>query len=228
MGLWNRRYHNQAGAGKYQHHAPHAVPGCCPSLAVLPGKGGEGRTLHGRNNHEGPYALYRGDWIDREVTLGNYYMEYYFGEKKLTKIVIPLCIIFLIVMFAGVVIAGGAPRMNLLYAVVFILVAPFAGGLIVGLDRKISARMQGRVGPPVLQPFYDVGKLFEKEKVVVDSSQNVYVLCYLVFIALSGAFFFAGEDLLLIIFAFTLAHVFLILGVYASNSPYSHIGAERE
>ncbi len=44
--------------------------------------------------------------IDREVTLGNYYMEYYFGEKKLTKIVIPLCIIFLIVMFAGVVIAG--------------------------------------------------------------------------------------------------------------------------
>jgi len=23
--------------------------------------------------------------------------------------------------------------------------------------------MQGRVGPPLLQPFYDVGKLFQKE-----------------------------------------------------------------
>ena len=118
--------------------------------------------------------------------------------------------------------------MNILYAIVFILLAPLAGGLIIGLDRKISARMQGRVGPPVLQPFYDVGKLFEKENVVVDSSQNVYVLCYLVFIAFSGAFFFAGGDLLLIIFAFTLAHVFLVLGAYASNSPYSYIGAERE
>jgi ech hydrogenase subunit A len=44
--------------------------------------------------------------IDREVTLGNYYMENYFGEKKLTKLAIPLCSIFLVVMFAGVVVMG--------------------------------------------------------------------------------------------------------------------------
>ena len=48
------------------------------------------------------------------------------------------------------------------------------------------------------------------------------------FIALAGALFFAGGDLLLIVFAFTLAHVFLVLGAYAVHSPYSHIGAERE
>ena len=30
------------------------------------------------------------------------------------------------------------------------------------------------------------------------------------------------------IFALTLAEVFLVLGAYAANSPYSHIGAERE
>jgi len=88
--------------------------------------------------------------------------------------------------------------------------------------------MQGRVGPPLLQPFYDVGKLFEKENVVVTTAQNFYVLAYLVFIALSGAIFFAGGDLLLVVFAFTLAHVFLVLGAYAVHSPYSHIGAERE
>jgi formate hydrogenlyase subunit 4 len=88
--------------------------------------------------------------------------------------------------------------------------------------------MQGRVGPPLLQPFYDVGKLFEKERVVVATAQNFYILAYLAFIVLSGALFFAGGDLLLTVFAFTLAHVFLVLGAYAAHSPYSHIGAERE
>ena len=116
----------------------------------------------------------------------------------------------------------------LIGAVLFLVLAPVAGGLIAGIDRKIPARMQGRVGPPILQPFYDVGKLFEKERVVVTTAQNFYVLAYLVFIALSGAIFFAGGDLLLTVFAFTLAHVFLVLGAYAVHSPYSHIGAERE
>ncbi len=112
--------------------------------------------------------------------------------------------------------------------IIFLLLAPVLGGLIAGIDRKVTARMQGRMGPPLLQPFYDVGKLFEKESVVVTASQNFYVLSYLVFIMVSGALFFAGWDLLLVIFAFTLAHIFLVLGGYASNSPYSFIGAERE
>jgi ech hydrogenase subunit B len=99
---------------------------------------------------------------------------------------------------------------------------------VAGIDRKVTARMQGRVGPPILQPFYDVGKLLEKENVVVTSSQNFYVLSYLVFMAVSGALFFSGGDMLLVIFAFTLSHIFLVLGAYASYSPFSHIGAERE
>jgi len=44
--------------------------------------------------------------IDREVTLGNYYLENYFGEHKLSKIGVPLCIILLAIMFAGVAVAG--------------------------------------------------------------------------------------------------------------------------
>ena len=118
--------------------------------------------------------------------------------------------------------------MNLLYAILFVLLAPFAGGLIAGVDRKLTARMQGRMGPPVLQPFYDLGKLLEKEHVVVALSQNYFVLAYLVFIAFSGALFFAGGDILLVVFALTLAHVLLVLGAYAATSPYSFIGAERE
>ncbi|MCX6700550.1 MAG: proton-conducting transporter membrane subunit [Methanomicrobiales archaeon] len=44
--------------------------------------------------------------IDREVTLGNYYLESYFGEQKMSKIGIPLCVVLLAIMFAGVAVAG--------------------------------------------------------------------------------------------------------------------------
>lgn len=117
---------------------------------------------------------------------------------------------------------------SIINAVIYILLAPIVGGLVAGIDRKVTARMQGRVGPPLLQPFYDVGKLFEKEKSVVTPSQNYYILSYLVFMAVSGALFFSGGDMLLVIFAFTLSHIFLVLGAYAAYSPYSHVGAERE
>ena len=113
-------------------------------------------------------------------------------------------------------------------AVVFILLAPVVGGLIAGIDRKISAHMQGRVGPPLFQPFYDVGKLFEKEKTVANDTQRFYAISYFIVMIFTGALFFAGGDILLVIFALTLAQIFLVLGAYSANSPYSHIGAERE
>jgi formate hydrogenlyase subunit 4 len=112
--------------------------------------------------------------------------------------------------------------------IAFILLSPVIGGLIAGIDRKITAHMQGRVGPSIFQSFYDVGKLFEKEKTVANDIQRFYVISYFVFMIFTGAIFFAGEDLLLVIFALTLAQIFLVLGAYSANSPYSHVGAERE
>jgi ech hydrogenase subunit B len=117
---------------------------------------------------------------------------------------------------------------SIVWAIVFVLLAPVAGGLIAGIDRRITARMQGRFGPPILQPFYDVGKLFEKEHILVNETQLFYVICYFVFIVFTGGLFFAGADILLVIFALTVAQIFLVLGAYSSDSPYSHIGAERE
>lgn len=117
---------------------------------------------------------------------------------------------------------------NILWAIVFVLVAPVIGGLVAGIDRKITAHMQGRVGPSILQPFYDVGKLFEKEQIVVNETQTFYAICYIIFMIFTGALFFAGGDLLLVIFALTLAQIFLVLGAFAANSPYSYVGAERE
>jgi ech hydrogenase subunit B len=117
---------------------------------------------------------------------------------------------------------------NIVWAIIFVLVAPVIGGLVAGIDRKITAHMQGRVGPSILQPFYDVGKLFEKEQTVVNETQIFYAICYIIFMIFTGALFFAGGDLLLVIFALTLAQIFLVLGAFAANSPYSYVGAERE
>lgn len=112
--------------------------------------------------------------------------------------------------------------------IAYLILAPIAGGLLAGIDRKISARMQGRVGPSILQPFYDMFKLMEKEAITVNKVQDFYVGCFLLFIIVTGAFFFAGLDILLVIFALTLASVFLIVAAFSSNSPYAQIGAERE
>ena len=52
--------------------------------------------------------------------------------------------------------------MQAVSVVLYLALAPLAGALLDGVDRKLSARMQGRKGPPLLQPFYDLGKLFSK------------------------------------------------------------------
>lgn len=79
--------------------------------------------------------------------------------------------------------------MNILYALLYLFLAPVGGGLLAGLDRKLAARMQRRVGPPVLQPFYDVLKLFEKERIAVNEAQGFYLAGFLFFMILSGIFF---------------------------------------
>ncbi len=110
----------------------------------------------------------------------------------------------------------------------YIVLAPFVGGLLAGLDRKVSAWMQGRVGPPVLQPFYDCLKLMRKERIAVNRFQNFFILLFLLFMVFTGALFFAGDSLLLVVFVLVLASLFFVLAGFSVNSPYSHLGAERE
>lgn len=112
--------------------------------------------------------------------------------------------------------------------IAYLVLAPFVGGLLAGADRVISARMQGRKGPSILQPFYDALKLFEKEAITVNKVQDFYVTCFFLFVLVTGGLFFAGQDLLLVIFTLTLASVFLIIGAFSSNSAYAQMGAERE
>ncbi len=112
--------------------------------------------------------------------------------------------------------------------ILFAVLAPVVGCLLAGLDRKISARMQGRVGPPLLQPYYDVRKLLEKDHVAVNSSEGVYITFALVFAILAGGIFFTGGNLLMCIFVITLSSLLFIVAAYSSRSPYAEVGAERE
>jgi ech hydrogenase subunit B len=113
-------------------------------------------------------------------------------------------------------------------AIAVLVLAPIAGGLISGIDRRITARLQSRFGPPVLQPFYDVFKLFGKTPMVVNTWQALCAYVYVVGAALSVVLLFLGADLLLIFFVLTVGAVFLVMGALASPSPYSQIGAQRE
>lgn len=112
--------------------------------------------------------------------------------------------------------------------VVFAVLGPVVGCLLAGLDRIISARMQGRVGPPLLQPYYDVRKLLGKDRMSVNSVEGVYVTCALVFAIVAGGIFFGGGNLLLCIFVITLSSLFFIVAAYSSRSPYAEVGAARE
>ncbi|WP_029232127.1 respiratory chain complex I subunit 1 family protein [Butyrivibrio sp. VCB2006] len=113
-------------------------------------------------------------------------------------------------------------------ALLYILLAPLIGGLMSGLDRVFSARMQGRQGPPVIQPFYDVNKLLHKQTTVVNSIQVLFVTVYLIFTIFTGTLFFAGGDMLLVFFALSMSEVMLVLAAFSTNGPYSIMGAQRE
>lgn len=117
---------------------------------------------------------------------------------------------------------------TIIAVIIFLVLAPLIGGVVSGADRIITARMQSRVGPPVLQPFYDVLKLFGKQNLVVNKYHGDYVLCFLIFTIISGCILFGGGNLLLAIFALIVANVFIVLAAYCSNSPYTLIGADRE
>lgn len=112
--------------------------------------------------------------------------------------------------------------------IAFLILAPFIGGLFSGLDRKISARMQGRIGPSIFQPFYDVAKLFSKQFIVVNTAQIFLVISFLLTVILTGCMFFAGSDILLCFFLLSTGATFLIFAACITNSPYSNLGASRE
>ena len=136
--------------------------------------------------------------------------------------------------------------MEILQTLLQILIFPgllfqvVVGLLLAGIDRKVVARMQHRVGPPILQPTYDFFKLMGKETIVpAAANKTVYLLAPVVgfvglvilglFVPVFGTNVFGtGADLIVILYLLTVPAVCLIVGGSASGSPYAGIGISRE
>jgi len=109
------------------------------------------------------------------------------------------------------------------------------------IDRKVTARVQYRVGPPLLQPLIDIVKLLGKETLVPTGSAKItFLMAPLVGFgsvalvstllwlnALNPAKTFLG-DLIVILYLLTLPSISIIMGGFASKNPLASLGASRE
>ncbi|MGD2247657.1 MAG: NADH-quinone oxidoreductase subunit H [Candidatus Methanofastidiosia archaeon] len=123
---------------------------------------------------------------------------------------------------------------------VVVCVGIFFGLLYKGIDRILHARMQKRVGPPVMQPFFDVKKLFIKENLVPENAVDwlfnlmpvlslVSVISILLYIPLGSEPILSTKgDVILILYLLMLPAICLMVGAFASSSPYATVGAQRE
>jgi NADH-quinone oxidoreductase subunit H len=124
--------------------------------------------------------------------------------------------------------------------------AVFAVTAIVGLvtswvDRKVTARVHARVGPPWYQPFADFLKLLGKETLVPEGSLQkgflIAPLLGLVGVALGAAALVSGGildqpgfvgDVVVFMYLLTIPSAALILGAASTGNPLASVGASRE
>lgn len=136
---------------------------------------------------------------------------------------------------------------NLIEGLVHLILFP--GGLFAlclglwlkGLDRRLEARLQRRIGPPLLQPVWDLAKLLTKEVLIPTTAVRAVFLAAPV-VALGGIAVCAAllpvpgvtgglpdaGDLLVILYLFPLPIIAVMLAGSSSGSPYGGIGFSRE
>jgi len=122
-----------------------------------------------------------------------------------------------------------------------LLFTAIAGLLTSWVDRKVTAMVQMRVGPPLLQPFHDIRKLFIKETCVPEGGAiGTFLLAPLLGLAavalasmilwrtlLNAEATFVG-DLIVLIYLLVMPALGVMLGSFASRNPLASIGGSRE
>lgn len=132
--------------------------------------------------------------------------------------------------------------MSLFYLIVFpgILFTAILGLLIGWVDRKVSARFQFRVGPPLFQNFNDFFKLLGKETILVKQGIHwlfvsapilAFAMLGLVSAMIGVALFFnqsLGGDLIVVMYLLMIYSIMVFLGGTATGNVYSSVGGGRE
>ena len=109
------------------------------------------------------------------------------------------------------------------------------------VDRRVAARLQRRVGPPLAQPFFDVLKLLTKET-LIPSTANEAAFILAPVLGLTGVLVTAAlmpiggvwtgvaglGDLLLLLYLLPIPAMALMVAGSASSSPYGALGFSRE
>jgi NADH-quinone oxidoreductase subunit H len=129
------------------------------------------------------------------------------------------------------------------YVIIFpgLMFSTLLGLFFCGVDRKMTAFIQSRVGPPWYQCYVDVMKLMNKIMILPRGSRNSgFLLAPL--LGLTGIILvstiiwranldpeagFAG-DLIVILYLLTLPSLSLIIGGSSSKNPFGALGASRE
>ncbi len=137
--------------------------------------------------------------------------------------------------------------METLKAVFYYIIFPgfiftaVAGILVSWIDRKVTALVQWRVGPPFMQPLYDFVKLLNKETIIPKGSSKITFLSAPVLSLTSVTIVstmiwrsflntsqgFVG-DLIVIIYLLVIPSISIIIAGFASANPLASIGASRE
>jgi len=127
----------------------------------------------------------------------------------------------------------------------YLIFPGFVFSSIIGLlacwvDRKVSARIQWRVGPPWYQNFVDLIKLCGKETIVPKQAKMTFLLApclgflslLLAATILGIALFFPQEsftgDLIVVVYLLIIPAIALIIGASSSRNPLASVGASRE
>ncbi len=121
------------------------------------------------------------------------------------------------------------------------LLTAIIGLLASWIDRKVTAKVQYRVGPPLLQPLIDIVKLLGKETLIPAGSSKITFLMAPV-IGLAGVILvstllwinniypaksFLG-DLIVVLYLLVIPSISIIMGGFASRNPLASLGASRE
>lgn len=108
------------------------------------------------------------------------------------------------------------------------LASPLAVGVVLGVDRQLNAAIQRRVGPPLLQPWYDLTKLVSKVALPADRLMAALLIAQAGLAMTALVLVAVGGDLLVAVLVLGASHVMFVIAAASIESPYAQMGASRE